>query len=694
MANDLTFAMGGDISAFERAMTTAVTTGAKNFAKIEAACRASSQRIDGQFGTAFTRMLGGVGSVERALGALKIAGAVFVGFELLKSIIDSIEDSAGQASKEIGHMAEIARKARDVGVGTDFFQGFTESVKKLGLDATQAEAILKSARDALDLKVGEGENGSNTSTALDRVKQNVLAGNLKEGDAEALQNADGLQDKERVVLNLLDELQSKSENLAAFDLAGKVFGPDFETRLRNGENIIGAMRDAMGGLAGAEAARLIPAQDIAHAEEQQAEQASQNARIQALLADYELLVKEYNQGNLDIVLELKDAFISTAEEVKKLVQLLNSGAKALGDWDVGLGKFTQMLGSGAVHDVLAKYGLTVDGPKSPFGGLDGARAAFAGPRPLDIRKDQSKVLPSLTPPASDHASTAKQADEVENLIKSLSKAAAAEQGEADAVGLSNKAKQESIDLAKAEEAAKERGTALTAAERTQIIGLADSYSAAKQRIDDFTKAQDALKQGMDEVRDAAKGALSGFIDDLKNGKGFGQAFADVLSGIESKVLSLAENSVIDELLGKQGTTGTGAGSGAAGGLLSTLVSGLGGNFQGWMPHFASGGLVNGAGGGTTDSIAAMLSHGEYVVPAKAAAANGALLDAIASGKPLRMAQPMAVNAGGAARMVTNATSSTTVNMHVNTPDAPSFARSEGQISGLLARAVGRGQRNA
>lgn len=53
-----------------------------------------------------------------------------------------------------------------------------------------------------------------------------------------------------------------------------------------------------------------------------------------------------------------------------------------------------------------------------------------------------------------------------------------------------------------------------------------------------------------------------------------------------------------------------------------------------LPAFAGGGSVWGAGTGTSDSILARLSHGEYVVNARAANDNRALLDAINYGLPM------------------------------------------------------------
>jgi len=88
--------------------------------------------------------------------------------------------------------------------------------------------------------------------------------------------------------------------------------------------------------------------------------------------------------------------------------------------------------------------------------------------------------------------------------------------------------------------------------------------------------------------------------------------------------------------------------------LETLFSGIAsfgassGSFLGSIGKFfgfASGGLVNGPGTGTSDSILARLSNGEYVVNAAATKRNRGLLEAINSGKMPRFAEGGAVGDG-------------------------------------------------
>lgn len=73
-------------------------------------------------------------------------------------------------------------------------------------------------------------------------------------------------------------------------------------------------------------------------------------------------------------------------------------------------------------------------------------------------------------------------------------------------------------------------------------------------------------------------------------------------------------------LGGMGMSGTNNG---VGGLIGALIGGL---------RFANGGYASGPGTGTSDSILARVSNGEYVVNARATAQNRDLLEAINPGR--------------------------------------------------------------
>jgi phage-related minor tail protein len=149
----------------------------------------------------------------------------------------------------------------------------------------------------------------------------------------------------------------------------------------------------------------------------------------------------------------------------------------------------------------------------------------------------------------------------------------------------------------------------------------------------------------------------------------GRALDDVLRGLAERMSSKALDTALSPLAG---LVTSGAGS-LFSGLASALGFAHGGVFSGGrVVPFASGGVISTPsyfpiGGGRTGLLGE--AGPEAIVPL-ARGADGRL--GIAS-------------TGGDRR-------STAVTLNVTTPDAPSFRRSEAQLTSMLARAGGRGRR--
>ncbi len=138
-----------------------------------------------------------------------------------------------------------------------------------------------------------------------------------------------------------------------------------------------------------------------------------------------------------------------------------------------------------------------------------------------------------------------------------------------------------------------------------IDALAKKYGNGAQALDDFNKKQRIIIGDMDAIRGAARDGLGTFINDLKQGKNAGEAFADALSKIEDKLMNRILDKFMNSLLGESGS----AQGGLFGGIFSAIfgsheiggVVGAASTFSRvplsafiGAPHFASGGLVGGA----------------------------------------------------------------------------------------------------
>lgn len=154
---------------------------------------------------------------------------------------------------------------------------------------------------------------------------------------------------------------------------------------------------------------------------------------------------------------------------------------------------------------------------------------------------------------------------------------------------------------------------LTAAQQAEIKGLAQQYAQVEGQIEKARGAQER----MNELRSATAGFLTDLRTGLKEGKSLADSFADAVGNLTEKMIEMLQNELLMQLF--KGMSGFSAGGSV----------GRGG---GSIGLYASGGAIRGPGTGTSDSVPAMLSNGEFVVRASEAKKHGALLEAINSGR--------------------------------------------------------------
>ncbi len=141
------------------------------------------------------------------------------------------------------------------------------------------------------------------------------------------------------------------------------------------------------------------------------------------------------------------------------------------------------------------------------------------------------------------------------------------------------------------------------------------------QIDTETAAMDRLEQASENAKGIAKDFLGGLIGDLRSGVDGATALANAFGGLADKLIDMALDSLINSLFSNL------VGGAGGGGLLGGLFG-----FSGGGPvEAATGGLIRGPGTGTSDSIPARLSDGEFVVNAAATRRNMTLLHALNDG---------------------------------------------------------------
>lgn len=126
-------------------------------------------------------------------------------------------------------------------------------------------------------------------------------------------------------------------------------------------------------------------------------------------------------------------------------------------------------------------------------------------------------------------------------------------------------------------AAQKAGLEITPELRANIDQLATSYAQASVDAEKLAESQEKARQSAEEMRELGKDVMSGFINDLRQGKSASDALAGALQKVADKLLDIALNSIFDGI------------GGGGGGLLGGLLGGL------RIPGFASG--TNSAPGG-------------------------------------------------------------------------------------------------
>jgi hypothetical protein len=552
--------------------------------------------------TATTSTIAGVAAQIPSLQTLLSA---FLGFQAAKLVFDSVAASIEAARKHIQEYVQIGKDAERVGVGTDFFQRATLGADRFGLKIEQVVAALQHAREASEIRIGEGKDGSNTSAIDGRLTQNVRAGNLTAADKATFDSAGSQEAKIRAILDLIDKLRSSQRDVAAFDLAGKFFGADFERQLRSGVDLTNQLRDTLNSTSTTVAGvRIVGADEV--------ERANQlDAKAKDIADTFANALAPIQRDISNAVLDTYQAFLSVEAVIARVVQIAANLYQTISGV---VGKVRDLVGSipGIGKIITAGNPLTflqevgkatgviepdVQGPPAPLT----VKVRPKGP-------DRSAVLPSLHTPRGRERSGSESLDAVETLINQLEKARDTAKAELDNVGKTNVEREKAVALAKAEAAAREevkkgnrKDPALDDDERSRVLAAAE----AMQKYKDATEnAQQALRQTADAARYFAETASNGLADAIINGKSFGSVLADITKQLERSVLTglLTGTGPLAGLLGTAPLAS--AGSNATGGLLGSVLGNAlrGGGSAGSPlpgaqgPSLPSGGLLDGIAG--------------------------------------------------------------------------------------------------
>lgn len=223
------------------------------------------------------------------------------------------------------------------------------------------------------------------------------------------------------------------------------------------------------------------------------------------------------------------------------------------------------------------------------------------------------VIPNT---ATDNAAK-KADDQYRKLIASADDATASLNAQANALG---KTVEQTAYLTEKQtllNQANKDGLTLSPSQLQAIDDEAKAYAKAEAQLQALTELYDTGKQTFEDFASTLKGDLQAGTSLWSS---FGDAASKALDDIANKALQMAADGIWDNIFNSAGGSTGGGLIGAAMGLFG-LGGGAGTSYGFGAPPFATGGYVSGPGTGTSDSIPARLSAGEFVVKAAAVQAN-------------------------------------------------------------------------
>lgn len=488
---------------------------------------------------------------------LKLLATGFVAFEVGKLALDAVSAAASAASAQLEKVAKIGDDANRLGVSTTFLQTYLGQARSLKVETDDLTKALEKSKAAFTVTQGEGaHNARNQSPFEARLRQQAANGNATQEQVDRFAGARGFEAQNRAALDIITEIQAKGKDLAALDLASRLFPPEIVERIRQGSIELDRLKRSLDDVKNPDL-KLFTPEEITRAQELQ-------RRLEEAQHSLNESGQEFNRLLAQAGAHLKEDAISWTE-------LMASGARNALNILSGIRKLAADFNAGGA-------GLsTGGGPEQRLGGQLGAvaTAGKAPPKPVAdqemddalnklrgnlgnrtlidqaqrasramtdaLRKDDTKPIITGKPRAERQA---KETDPVDTFVNGLEKQAAALKAETDNFAKSNAEKAVAIQLAKAQEIASQNGKTLTDAQSAAIRKAAEDTANYKDKLLDLEQAQ---RQAAEAARYFGDAAANGLADAIVEGKS--------LSSVISGLLKQFERSAIQGLLTGQGRLG-------------------------------------------------------------------------------------------------------------------------------------------
>lgn len=640
-----------------------------------------------------------------ARGALDLAGKVALAVGAYKLMTAAISG----AREQMQQMVDIADKAQNLGVSPAFLQAFTSEARKLKVEAGELESALDHAfnatKDRSPIDIGEWSVGEEKITAVEKALR-VYNETLAKDAGQQLQglvlfrDAQTQEDKIKAVLAAMIQLDQIGQHAASLDLGEKMFGTAIIDRMRQGktsaESMLQTIREASDKADGIFSNALV---ERAKEVDDQLKIAHQRLST-ALKPSWDDLAS--------VMMDIKGAWADVIGYIAKAVELSNKLPRIPGmpasasDLD-------------AKRDALAQVNARLNGTgvgllgsvNLPPLSIPGLGQVYAGTTAdLEAHRDRlQKEIAALTangeqygPPAPNQTrgtgpaptkiSTGSNVDKLDTAADSIEKRTAALQAEAAGLDLSTAAREKNKIAAQLQVVAMQANAAagkgegvVTAEQRQRIQEVTEAYGKATEAIEKATVAQ-SIRRGRQtslldpqdvQIAEQLKGLYPDVGTALNSVEASAMRTNEAMRSIGSTMSSSLTSGLADIL---DGTKSVSAGFAAMSRavvraleeamikmlIVQPIMRSLSGTFgfsEGGLVGAApvakaDGGYIAGPGTGTSDSIPARLSNGEFVVRASAVAKHRAVLEAINADRIPRFADGGLVGAGSPAAPMVNA----------------------------------------
>lgn len=587
--------LSGDISDFKKKMDEASN-------HVGAATRTIAKHFIGLNGGVAAGLLTVAGRVSIVIGAIKLMGAAI-----------------RSARSQLAEMVEIANRSQNAGVSPAFYQAFIAG-------ANGAEDRIKGLQDALDhafqsLKPvlnpdwSVWDEGITKVTAVEqsmRQMRELFNTDQSFNGLQLFREATNEDEKRRAVLAFMIQLRNIGQEVAALDLAEKVFGQKFADDVRRGKESIEDLYNTI--------ERKLKKPDVTN------EMAKEAAELDKRLNDAwntisRNLTPSWNALALAAA-EIKGYWVNIVELMARATTAsppVGTGFRRAAGYDPDKNPNdpnTPALPRVNVPSVADRRRRQEQSPLaagmdawSSMNDLSGSQPPPPPPAeriPLPVRRPND--IPEIK---ARTAAISEQFDAIERLINVMQRSNDILEVEFNTLGKSASERERGIAIARAEAAARAANRTLTEDERTKILQLADAYAVLNEKISNLRPlaefARDAGNLNRQLAETSVNGmrsfedALIGIVDGTKSVK---DAFSDMAKSILSDIARIAirqsivapiANALLGGIMGGLGGTGGGLGTGFS-------LTGTGG-------LYAEGGYT---GHGGRHQPAGVVHRGEYV----------------------------------------------------------------------------------